>query len=166
MFTRDERRALVFLALVAAAGGLMRVVRSEAGAPPGAAVFVPATYTNGPRPGGVSAPAAGELAAQLARVERAESLARPLAPGDRIDADRAVAAELERLPGVGPALAGRIAANRDSLGPFGSLEGLDRVPGIGPAMLRKLAPWVRFSGVARVTEVQARKRVAPVRRAP
>ena len=35
------------------------------------------------------------------------------------------------LPKVGPALAHRILANRDSLGPFGSLDELRRVKGVG-----------------------------------
>ncbi|MEJ7813022.1 MAG: helix-hairpin-helix domain-containing protein, partial [Gemmatimonadaceae bacterium] len=46
---------------------------------------------------------------------------------------------------VGPVLAARIVADRDSLGPFGSLEGLERVRGVGPSLARKLAPHVTFS---------------------
>jgi DNA uptake protein ComE-like DNA-binding protein len=63
-----------------------------------------------------------------------------------VDLDLAGRAELEALPRIGPALAARIVASRDSLGPFGSLEGLGRVRGIGPAMLRQLRPLVTFSG--------------------
>lgn len=66
-----------------------------------------------------------------------------------IDLDAASAAEIERLPRVGPALARRIVASRDSLGPFGSLSGLRRVKGIGPATIQRLAPLVTFSGQAR-----------------
>ena len=36
-------------------------------------------------------------------------------------------------------------ANRDSLGPFGSLNALGQVRGIGPAMLKLLDPLVSFS---------------------
>ena len=64
----------------------------------------------------------------------------------RIDLDRASEAEIDRLPRVGPALARRIVANRDSFGSFGSLEALKRVKGIGPATLGKLAALVTFSG--------------------
>lgn len=67
----------------------------------------------------------------------------------RIDLDVAPPEEIERLPRVGPALARRIAANRDSLGPFGSLSGLRRVKGMGPATLERLANLVTFSGQAR-----------------
>jgi len=64
-----------------------------------------------------------------------------------VDLDRATALEIDVLPWVGPALAGRIVANRDSFGPFGSLEGLGRVRGIGSATRKRLAALVTFSGV-------------------
>jgi DNA uptake protein ComE-like DNA-binding protein len=66
-----------------------------------------------------------------------------------IDLDRATAAEIEALPRVGPALARRIVANRDSAGPFGTLEALARIRGLGPATRKLLAPLVTFSGQAR-----------------
>jgi competence protein ComEA len=69
------------------------------------------------------------------------------------------------LPRIGPALAKRIIADRDSLGPFGSLEGFQRVKGVGPAMARTLAPYVTFSGTPRPSPVGARvstrRRVSP-----
>jgi competence protein ComEA len=64
-----------------------------------------------------------------------------------VDLDRATAQEIDVLPWVGPALAGRIVANRDSFGPFGSLEALGRVKGIGSATRKRLAALVTFSGV-------------------
>jgi competence protein ComEA len=63
-----------------------------------------------------------------------------------LDLNRAVAADLERLPGVGPALAGRILKERARLGSFASVEDLLRVRGIGPATLEKLRPLVRVGG--------------------
>lgn len=65
-----------------------------------------------------------------------------------IDLDVAGEAEIESLPRVGPATAARIVANRDSFGPFRSLEGLRRLRGMGPATLQRLAPRVTFSGRA------------------
>src|SRR5690348_11164225 len=65
--------------------------------------------------------------------------------GYPVDLDRASAAEIERLPRIGPVLARRIVADRDSLGPFGSLTELQRVKGVGPAMAKNLAPYVTFS---------------------
>lgn len=66
-----------------------------------------------------------------------------------IDVERASAAELERLPRIGPALAKRIMEDRLARGPFGSLEGLQRVRGIGPAMARQLQGHVTFGGAGR-----------------
>lgn len=63
-----------------------------------------------------------------------------------VDLDRATAHEIDRLPWVGPALAQRIVANRDSFGAFGSLEALGRVKGIGSATRKRLAALVTFSG--------------------
>lgn len=64
--------------------------------------------------------------------------------GDSIIADGRVrindasAGELEQLPGVGPVLAGRIAAYRDENGPFRAVEDLLDVPGIGEGKLATL----------------------------
>ncbi len=52
----------------------------------------------------------------------------------------ATAADLEALDGVGPALAARIIAWRDSRGGFSSVDQLDDVPGIGPARMEALRP--------------------------
>ncbi len=56
----------------------------------------------------------------------------------RIDLNRAGSEELQELPGIGPALARRILAYRDSVGPFRSADDLLAVRGIGPATLEKL----------------------------
>lgn len=57
------------------------------------------------------------------------------APDGLIRLNSAPASELERLPGVGPVLAGRIVAHRDAHGPFQSVEDLLDVAGIGEAKL-------------------------------
>jgi competence protein ComEA len=67
----------------------------------------------------------------------------------KLDLDFASAPSIESLPRIGPALAKRIVANRDSFGPFGSMDGLQRVRGIGPAMAKALGDWVTFSGAPR-----------------
>jgi competence ComEA-like helix-hairpin-helix protein len=133
---RDERRAVLALTLLAVAGGVVRVVR-QPGEPPGSAVFAPDLL-------------GGDLARQEALSRRAAALALPLQPGERVDVDRADAAELDRLPRVGRELARRIVEEREARGPFGRLEGLRRVPGVGTAMLQALARSATFSGVARV----------------
>ena len=66
-------------------------------------------------------------------------------PAGPIDLDTANEDVIETLPRVGPSLARRIVANRDSLGPFGSLEHLRRVRGIGPATIALIGPLVTFS---------------------
>jgi competence protein ComEA len=57
------------------------------------------------------------------------------APAGPIDVNRATVAELDELPGVGPATATAIVAHRDEHGPFASVDDLEAVPGIGPAKL-------------------------------
>ena len=66
-------------------------------------------------------------------------------PAGPIDLDTATEDAIETLPRVGPALAHRIVANRDSLGPFRSIDGLRRVKGIGPATIALIGPLVTFS---------------------
>ncbi len=58
----------------------------------------------------------------------------PVSANVRVDLNRASAAELEGLPGIGPALARRIVAAR----PFRTVDALDAVKGIGPKRLAAL----------------------------
>ena len=60
------------------------------------------------------------------------------APNSKLNINRATAAQLEALPGVGPVLAESIIDYRDSHGGFRRIEELDSVSGIGPSMMRKL----------------------------
>lgn len=69
----------------------------------------------------------------------------------RLDPDRATVADWERLPGIGPALAARIVADRDARGAFGSPEGILRVRGIGPRTLERLRPYLRAAPVDSVS---------------
>lgn len=61
-----------------------------------------------------------------------------------VNINLATAAELEALPGVGPALSQRIVEFREQNGPFKSAAELDAVSGIGPAMLKKLEVLIGF----------------------
>lgn len=72
---------------------------------------------------------------------RAKSKKAPAAP---VNVNRADAAELQTLPGVGPSLAQNIIIYRQQHGALKSLSDLDAVKGIGPKKLEKLSPYVRF----------------------
>jgi competence protein ComEA len=65
------------------------------------------------------------------------------APKGPIDLNRASAADLEALPGIGPALAQAIVDHREQNGPFHSVDELADVRGIGPAKMEQLRPLVK-----------------------
>ena len=59
-------------------------------------------------------------------------------PGELVDINRASEAQLQTLPGIGPALAGRIVAYREENGPFRYVYELTNVKGIGSSTLETL----------------------------
>lgn len=66
-------------------------------------------------------------------------------PGAKVDVNRADAAELQKLPGIGPTLAGRIVEQRRKQ-PFAAVEDLRKVKGIGPKTLDGVRPFVTVGG--------------------
>lgn len=99
-----------------------RLERADADIPPAA----------DPKSGSLGAP--GEP-----RPSRPAKLAEPpVQAHDRLDLNRATPADLERLPGIGPALAQRIVDARERQGRFASPEELRRVPGIGQKKLEAI----------------------------
>jgi competence protein ComEA len=62
----------------------------------------------------------------------------PSTPAAPVDLNSATEAQLETLPGVGPATAAAILAYRSAHGPFADVDSLDEVRGIGPAKLGQL----------------------------
>ena len=124
----DKRAALLLASLALAGAGVRFLLSPSPQSPPGDVQLQSPS------------PSRGADLRETAR--RAASLARPLAPGERIDLDRADVTEITRLPRVGPALAQRIVAWRTQHGAFGSLERLDSVPGIGPKLLDAIRPFV------------------------
>ncbi len=63
-----------------------------------------------------------------------------------VNVNTATVAELELLPGVGPAKAQAILEARRERGGFKSVEELEDVKGIGPVALGRLRPFARISG--------------------
>jgi len=87
----------------------------------------------------------------LRKPKREKKQKSPPKPAGPVDLDVATEKEIEGLRHIGPTLARRIVADRDSFGPFGSMDGLKRVKGIGPSMVAKLDSAVTFSLVPRPT---------------
>jgi len=67
----------------------------------------------------------------------------PVAGDGLISLNRATSAELQELPGVGPVLAERIIAFRESGGTFDTVEDLLEVPGIGETRLASIRDLIR-----------------------
>ena len=95
----------------------------------------------------IRVPRVGEVlpdpAPQPSGAASSEAGTAPGKPGDggasgTVNINTASASELEKLPGIGPALAQRIVEYRDSHGPFASVDALTDVPGIGKAKLEAL----------------------------
>jgi competence protein ComEA len=124
-----ERRALMLLLSLGLLGQGVRWWAGRPGDAPGEVQLLTALPPRSP---------AAHRDSMLAR-------SRPLGPSERIDADRASAPELARLPRVGLALAKKIVADREARGPFGGPAGLDRVPGIGSGLLAAIGPHLAFS---------------------
>jgi competence protein ComEA len=62
--------------------------------------------------------------------------------GERVNINAASPEDLQRLPGVGPAMARRILAYRIESGGFGSIDQLREVKGIGAKKFARIAPLV------------------------
>lgn len=114
----------------------------------GMQLYIP---TRKERPAGFSDPASPSARPQSAYAERrtahgksgSEKPAKMTDPSsDRIDLNHANAEQLQRLPGIGPAMAGRILAFRKENQGFRSVDDLMQVSGIGERKLEKIKPFV------------------------
>ena len=65
--------------------------------------------------------------------------------GELIDINSATAKEFERLPRIGPQLAGRIVAYREENGAFKRIDDITKVKGIGSKTLERLRPHLTMS---------------------
>jgi competence protein ComEA len=147
MPTPAERKALVFLAALVSlgagvrAGRAVRAISQDPASDPAATIALQDQLrrVDSARTAGRSGPGG----------RRSASRKKAAVPGAPVDMDTASAELIETLNGIGPALAKRIVAHRDTFGAFGSIDGLRRVRGIGPAMSAKLVPQVTFSRLPR-----------------
>ncbi len=73
----------------------------------------------------------------------------------KVQINRASAADLQVIPGIGPALAHRIITNRQAQGDFQALADLDRVSGIGERTIEKIAPYLVLTPSLNETTNQA-----------
>jgi competence protein ComEA len=85
------------------------------------------------------------------------------APASKVNINSANAQQLEALPGVGPALAGRIVEYRQKSGGFKSAQELLNVKGIGEKNFAKIQAYVVVGseGAAPKGEAASRKAAAP-----
>jgi competence ComEA-like helix-hairpin-helix protein len=138
--TSSETRALRHAALLVLGLGLLRTAVGVRG---------PVT-TQGTVP-----PDSAGLAQLLdtSRESRDEGRRRalPLTGDERIDPNTAGEEDLDRLPGVGPALAERIVRTRQDRGPFAEPADLLSVPGVGPATLARITPYLELSSRPRLS---------------
>jgi len=137
MGTPAERKALLFFSAILLLGTATKAFRASTSS---------GTVGPGARAALETQIKAADSAKKAGRTPKRgrKKKAPPPRPGP-VDMDVASADEIESLRHIGPALARRIVADRDSFGPFGSREGLLRVKGVGPSMVAKLDTSVTFS---------------------
>lgn len=154
MGTPGERKALLFLGIVIVLGGGVRAARAVGSGPD------------------ANPAARAAIERQIEAVDSARKNGRKKGKGRRarkpeivvpaiLDLDIASADEIETLRGIGPSLAKRIVADRDSLGPFGSLVELQRVKGVGPRVAARIDSSVTFSLLPRPSSTETSRSSDP-----
>lgn len=88
--------------------------------------------------------------------QTAETAAPPRAAATEVavNLNTASAAELEKLPGIGPKVAGRIVEYRQKKGPFKKIEELMNVQGIGEKSFLKLRSRITVGAATDVASKQ------------
>ncbi len=161
MPTPAERKALLFFSTVLALGASTRAYQALHSSSPADAKARSALEHQ--IEAADSARKAGARKPKGQKKEKAPP--KPIGP---VDLDIATEKDIESLRYVGPTLAKRIVADRDSFGPFGSIDGLRRVKGVSSSMVAKLDSTVTFSLVPRPTNtvIPGRSELPKARRKP
>ena len=130
-FTRQEQGAILFLAFALLVGGVITLVKRHS---PG---FAPELHL--------------EKQITLEGIDTISAVDRNHNPESadsllpvKIDINLASAEELMRLPGIGPKMARRIVAHRDSRGGFETAEDLKEVRGVGDKTVERLRPLIKI----------------------
>jgi competence ComEA-like helix-hairpin-helix protein len=134
--TRRESLAIASLLGLFLTGVVVQEVQERRTPPLAADAFL------APQPASPALPAAADSRATPSDSLAADRATEEGSDVSRIDVNRATALQLQALPGIGPALAGRIIDHR-SRRPFARTEDLLDVSGIGPKTLVRIAPLVR-----------------------
>ncbi|MFH0919241.1 MAG: helix-hairpin-helix domain-containing protein [Fibrobacterota bacterium] len=134
-FTRNEVLILAFMACFAAAGAVLGRLRGPVDAP----VTVRASafpVHHAPAAAPVLVSGTGTISVQVEKkLENGEV---------KININRAGVENLARLKGIGPALASRIIAYRNTHGAFKSVSELQNVKGIGPKKMVAILPLIEL----------------------
>lgn len=161
MATPGERKALLFFGTVLVLGASGRAYNTLRSKSPVAAAAREALQHQ------IKAADSARRAGSRKPKREAREKSHPVAAGP-VDLDVASEEEIEALRHIGPSLARRIVADRDSFGPFGSMEGFQRVKGVGPSIVAKLDSSVTFSLLPRPTNtvIPRRSELPKARRKP
>ena len=171
MSTPAERKALLFFGVVAMLGAGVRVWRATRPASVSSPAASAEAYGAEPEPELKSKsksgpPRSARSSGSHRTTVRVGASASRTGQINRdsnsiVDLDRATVSEIDALGVLPKGLARLIVADRDSLGPFGSIDELRRISFISASTLRKLAPRVTFSRVPRPRNTVMYPRLLP-----
>ena len=166
MATPSERKALFFFGFVALLGAGVRGWKTFK---PDAVGYSADTYN----PEAESRPSlrSAKLSSSAAGKRRTKATTSRTGQINRdsestVDVDRATMAELDALGVLPRGMARLIVADRDSFGPFGSMDEMRRIPFVSASTLRKLAPRVTFSRIPRPRNAVVQPHAAPSQQTP
>ncbi len=171
MATTAEKKALLFLGMVAILGGGVRLWRAHVKDPANKATSTtPMTEKSTKQTAGRSAAPDWKRVAEKSKTADRSDSKGPLKAGSKtgsarsntgrskattqsnydgvdhiLDLDVASVEDIEMLGVLKPGIARMIVANRDSFGPFGSIKQLERVPYLRKTTITTLAPLITFS---------------------